>query len=924
MGKELTPFQPPPAWRRYLRFWGSDPARDLDDELRFHFDALVETGLAAGHSMDDAQSAAIQRFGDLEHVRARCATIDSQWQREQTLMDTMHRMRDDLRHAVRALARDTSLTVAAILCFALGIGANTAIFSIVNGVLFRPLPFRDANRLVLVGEWLPAVGGENFGVISAAEFTDYQRLAPRVFSSVAVYDDMSGPRGVALSGDGEPERVSALDISPSLLATLGVSPERGRAFGVTDDSTGGVDAIILSNALWKRRFGGKDLVGRTINVDGRPRTIVGIMPPSFVFPLPGIGRDPADVYLPLRITPRIERERGNSYEAYLVARLAPGVTLAQAKRAVAELAASYPTLHPDVYRGGWKTVADAFPFRDRAVRDIRKPLLILLGAVALVLLIACINVSSLMLARMAARHREIAVRQALGASRLRLVQQFLAESLVLATVGAVLGLVLAIWGTRFIASNTPGAVLQGYDPSLDFRVLGVLAGIVIVTAIAFSVVPALSQSTSRIGDALRDEARGATAGGGRVRGRRALVVAQIAIALTLAAGAGLMTRSFLRARDVRPGFDPAHLVSFRVGIPDARYASAASVSSFDQRVVDRLRGIPGVANAAASLRLPLEQPMRMMFSVEHRSGEPSPVGTGTFVTPGYFATMRIPILSGRAIDASDADCTVLEGGRENPRLPVVTVNEALAKHFYGQNGVRDAVGKRVKWGPAQSGSPWLTIVGVVGNVKDAGLDRDQEFTIYFPLLQAPAVNLTGMLRSMSFVVRTNAGDGIVMSELTKAVRAIDPEMPVVGPRAMTSLLDASLGDRRFNTYLLGAFALLALVLAAVGIYGLIAYMVVQRSREMGVRLALGALPRDVVRMIVGQAIHLALLGIAIGVAGALAMTRVIRTLLFDTSPFDPATFAIAAAILAGVAALASLVPAWRASRTDPQIAMRAD
>ena len=916
MGQGLTRRSSTPAWRRYVRFWGTDPERDLDDELRFHYDALVDDGIARGLSSAQARAAAEARFGDLEKVRARCATIDSQWQREQTVMDMTQRIFEDMRHAVRALARDKSLTVAAILCFALGVGANTAVFSIVNGVLFRPLPFRDADRLVLVGEWLSFLGGENLGVISAAEFTDYQRLSPRIFSSVAAYDEASG---VALSGDGEPERVSALLVTPSFFTTLGVAPERGRGFGTTDDTTGGVDAVILSNALWRRRFNGREVTGLTINVDGHPRAIVGVMAASSVFPYRQIGGAPADIFLPLRITAEVERERGNAFSTYLLGRLAPGVTISQANSAVSDLVARYPTLHPETYR--YQTKAEVLPFRSRAVHDVRTPLLILLGAVTLVLLIACINVSSLMLARSAARQREIAVRQALGASRMRLAQQFLSESLVLAAIGALLGLLLAVWSSRLIASETPHAVLQGYDASIDLRVLAIMATVVVVTAVVFSLAPALSQSPNRIADTLRDESRGATAGGARMRARRALVVAQIAIALTLATGAGLMARSFLRAIEVRPGFDAAHLVSFRVGMPDASYATALSVLSFDRRMLEQLRAIPGVAGAAASMKLPLEDPMRMSFTVEHQTTDVMPPANGTFVSPGYFETMRIPVVAGRSIDGNDVDCTLL--GCADRRLQVVVINETMAKHFFGANP-EQALGRRLKWGSVKSQEPWLTIVGVVGDVKDTGLDRKQEFTIYFPLLQAPAVNLTGMARSMSFVVRTNGGDVGVTAALTRAVRALDPEMPLVGPRSVTALVSSSLADRRFNTYLLGAFALLALVLASVGIYGLIAYMVVERSREMGVRLALGALPSDVVRLVVGQGVRLAALGIVIGLAGALALTRVIRTLLFDTSPLDPAILTGAAVLLAAVAAFASLVPAWRASRTDPQVAMRTD
>ena len=905
-----------PAWRRYLRFWGSDPARDVDDELRFHMQARYDEYVASGMPPDTARAEVARRFGDVQDVRERCVAIDSQWQREQTMIDSLHRAGADVRYAVRQLRRNASLSAAAILCFALGIGATTSIFSIVSGVLLRPLPFTDPQRLVLVGEWLPSVGGENFGVISPAEFTDYQRLNGRIFANTAIYDGGGGgSQGTALSGDGrEPERVTGLRVSASLFPTLGVHAALGRTFEVTDDSAGGPSALILSDAVWRRRFGARDVIGRSIDVDGTPRTIVGVMPPSFTFPLAGIGGEPADVFLPSHITPDVERERGNNYSTFLVGRLAPGVTIEQAKRAVSELVASYPTLHPDAYRGGWKTEADVFPMRDRSVRDVRRPLVILLGAVALVLLIACINVSSLLLARSAARHREIAVRQALGASRARLIQQFLWEGATLAAVGGALGSLFAVWGARALATHAPRSVLQGYHASVDARVLAFTMVLVILTSLIFSLVPAFAQSTDRLGSSLREEGRGSTLGGLRLRGRRLLVISQVALALMLSTGAGLLARSFVETRDINPGFSPEHVVAIRVRIPEARYQTPASVLDFDRRVVDGLRALPGIEHASASLRLPLQEPMRMMFSVEHQSPPHLPIGTGSFVMPDYFQTMRIPLVAGRYIDAGDT----------RDRMPVVVVNEALAEHFFGAHAAREAVGKRIKWGSPGSPAPWLTIVGVTANVKDTGLDQNQEWSVYFPALQAPDVNLTGMLRSIAFVARTTGAEASVERAIRGVVRAIDPAMPIVGPRLMEDVIDTSMADRRFNTYLLGAFALLALVLAATGIYGLIAYAVVQRTREMGIRLALGALPRDVVRLVLSDGTRLAAIGIALGLLGALSLTRVIRTMLFHVSPFDPLSFAGAAALLLVVAIVASVVPAWRASRTDPQVAMRGD
>ncbi|HXD49391.1 MAG TPA: ABC transporter permease [Gemmatimonadaceae bacterium] len=898
-----------PAWRRYLRFWGRDFTRDLDDELRYHLEARIDEYVAQGLNLRAARAEAARRFGDIDRVRAACTTIESQWQREQTIMDFAHRWMADVRHAVRQLRRNPSLSVAAMLCFALGIGATTSIFSVVDGVLFRPLPFADPGRLVVVGEWIPNVGGENFGAVSEPEFTDYQRLEGRIFARVASYLRHDG---IALSGAGEPERVDGLDVTPSLFATLGVRAQRGRVFGATDDTTGGVDAIIVSDALWHRRFSGRDIVGQTIDVDGKPRTIVGIMPASFTFPLPGVGGQPVDVFLPLRMTAAYRINRGSAYDAYLLARLAPGVTVAQAKRAANDLVASYATLYPEAYRGGWKVVADVFPFRNHATADVRTPLLILLGAVALVLLVACLNVASLLLARAAARQREIAVRQALGASRTRLAQQFLWESLVLVVAGGAIGVLLAVFGARAIALHAPADVLHGYDASIDLRVLGVTSLVVVVTAVIFSLVPALSQRYHTLGSRLRDEARGSTASAARARGRRTLVAAEVAIALVLSTGAGLMARSFARALGVDPGFDPNHLVTVRVGLPDAKYATPATVLDFDRRVIDGLRTLPGVTSASASLKLPLQEPMRILIAVEGKSPSTLPIANGSFVMPQFLETMRIRLLAGRPLDASDV----------RDRLPVVVVNDALAKHFFGSSA--SAVGKRIKWGAARSPAPWLTIVGVTADVKDAGLDQKQEWSVYFPALQAPDVNVTGMMRSFAFVARGRGDDAALVRGMRRIVRAIDPDMPVVGPTRMTDIAGSSLAGRRFNTYIIAAFALLALALASVGIYGLVAYSVVLRTREIGVRLALGALPGSVVRLVIGQGARLALVGIVVGLAGALVLTRLMRTLLFNVSPFDVVSFASAALLLLAVAVLASLLPAWRASRTDPQAVMRAD
>jgi len=825
------------------------------------------------------------------------------------MIDIVHTIGADFRYAVRQLRRNAALNVAAILCFALGIGANTSIFSVVDAVLFRPLPFHEPDRLVMVGEGLPRFGTDNFGVISAPEFEDYQRLHGRVFSHSAIYEAGS----FALGGAGEPERVVGLTGSAALFDVFGVTMAKGRAFARNDDAIGSPSVVVISDALWRRRFVGDDaIVGKSIDVDGKPATIIGVTRPTFRFPLPGIGGEPADVFVPFKMTAEVRRQRGNAYRTWLLARLAPGVSLAAAKRAVADVATSLPVLHPELYSASWKTVADAFPLRDQTTKDVRRPLIILLSAVGMVLLIACINVSSLLIARAAARRREISVRQALGASRSRLVQQFFAESVVLVSIAGVLGVAVATSGARVLAAYAPRAVLQGYDVAVDGRVLAATAIVVIATALVFSLVPALSQSRASLGLALRDEGRSSTVGRSRQRGRRALVVTEISLALMLAAVAGLMVRSFLRARSVDPGFDPEHAVSVRVGLLDSRYPNADQIVAFETRLLGQLRAIPGVRAASATNELPMgDNRVRFAFAVEGATIPKIPIASGEVVFPDYLETMRIPLREGRALDRNDVHGT----------LRVAVINETLARKFFGARG---AIGRRLKQGSPESHEPWLTIVGVAADVKETGLDQNTEPAIYFPALQEDSIAAQNFMRSMAYVVRSDGDLDATMRDVSRTIRAADPALPLIGMRRLTDVVDVSVAERRFNTVLLGAFAALALVLAAVGIYGLMAYSVVQRTREIGIRLAIGATPANVLGLVVGQGARVAVAGVVIGLLGCLGLTRILGTLLFDVSPFDPIAFGVATALLLGVAALASYLPARRAARIDPQSAIRAE
>jgi len=826
------------------------------------------------------------------------------------VFDVVQTIAADFRFALRQLRRNVALNVAAILCFALGIGANTSIFSVVDAVLFRPLPFREPDRLVLIGDGLPRFATGNLGVISAPEFEDYQRLNGRVFSTSAMYESES----FALGGAGEPERVVGLSGSAALFDVLGVGLARGRGFSPTDVQPSGADIVVISDALWHRRFDSDPrIVGRSIDVDGKPATIVGVTRPEFRFPLPAIGGEPADLFVPYRMTSVIQRQRGNAYRTFMMGRLAPGVSLATAKHAVSEVASNLSAVHPEAYGPSSTILADAFPLRDQTTKDVRRPLILLLAAVGMVLLIACINVSSLLIARAAARRREISVRRALGASRTRLVQQFFAESILLVSIAGLLGVVTAVSGARVLAAHAPRAVLQGYDVSVDARVLAATAIVVVVTALVFSFVPAFSQVRGSLGSAMHDDGRGSTAGRSRQRGRRLLVVTQISFALMLAAIAGLMVRSFLRARAVDPGFDPEHAVSVRVGLLRSRYPSADQVIAFETRLLERLRQIPGVRAATATNELPMlrDNQVQFAFSVEGATVLKIPIASGEIALPDYFDAMRIPILRGRAFGRGDVRGT----------LRVVVVNEALARKFFGSRG---AVGRRLKSGSPESHEPWLTIVGVAANVKETGLDQSTTPAIYFPALQADSVIIQNLVRSVVYVVRTDGDLDATMRAMTQTIRSADPSLPLIGMRRLTDVLSISVAERRFNTVLLGTFAILALVLAAVGIYGLMSYAVVQRTREIGIRLAIGATPANVLGLVVGQGARVAVAGVMIGLVGSLALARILGTLLFDVSPFDPIAFGGAAALLLAVAALATYLPARRAARIDPQSAIRAE
>jgi len=896
------------AFRRYLRFWGGDPARDLDDELRFHLEARVDEFVAMGMPPERARAEAAMRFGDLARVRDECAAIESQWARERTMADFLHVVIADFRYAARQLRRTPSLAVAAILCFALGIGANTSIFSVVDAVLFRPLPFADPGRLVLLGDALPEFSTGNTGAISPPEYRDYKTLNGRAFQSSAVFESGS----FVLSGSGESERIGGANVSASLFDVLGVKAARGRTFRSDEDALSAPDVVIISDALWRRRFDADPaIVGRAVTIDGRQFEVVGIMPPGFAFPLPGIGNGVAELFAPFKFTPDVESLRGQSYNASFIARLAPGITLVQAQAGAAEVARRFPQLYPAIYGSKHTTIAQLFPLRDRAVGNVKDSLLVLLAAVGLVLLIACINVSSLLLARAAARRRELSLRRALGASRGRLMQQFMTEGIVLISIGGALGIALSVWGVRVIAALAPQSLLGGYRIAVDIRVLMFTAAITIGTAIVVSLAPALQQPEGALAATLRDEGRTSRGGLARQRGRRTLVITEIALSLVVASGAALMVKSFLNARDADPGFNPDHLVTFKVALPDYRYRTSTDVHQAEVELTDRLRNLPGVRGASAATAMPMNGQWRIAVALEGVDLEKTPIVLNALVFPDYFKTLQIRIRSGAAF-----------AGREsNDSPPVAIINESFAKKFYPNT---NPIGRRLKWGSASSPAPWATIVGVSTDVRAVSLDTPVEPEMYLPAFQHDTGLIVPVVRTMAYVVRTERPPGEMFKAVRQAVRRADPGLPIVNLQTEDDVVSLSVATRRFNTALLTGFALLALVLAAVGIYGLMAFAVVQRTREIGIRLAIGATPRNVLGLVVGQGAQLGVIGVVIGLIGAVAFTRVMRTLLYDVSPLDPVALIGAAALLLAVAALASYLPARRASKIDPQSAIRSD
>ena len=895
--------------RRRLRalFRRSTVEREMHNELAFHFEREKQERMRAGASAEEAHRAARLAFGGLDHVTE--AYRDARGTRP------MENLIQDFRYGVRILRRNPALAIAAILCFALGIGVNSAIFSIVNGVLIRPLPYRDADRIVVINEGLPKMNPGMGPRISPAEFVDYRQLDGRVFQATAIYEPRSY---IVRAPDGSLDRVQGAVVTGNFLRVLGRDPMLGTIPPTwsqnASDPNANLDVleVVVSHSFWRTRLGGdSSIIGKTMPFGTNSTATVGaVMPPDVQFPMGGIGVTPTEIFVAYALTPTVMSRRADNYGTWAFGRLADGVSVEEASAAVMNVAKNLPNRYPEFYREGTSIVIGGVtPFRDAIVGPVREPLLVLLGAVSLVLLIACLNVSSLLVARSVARQREIAVRKAIGASRSRLAQQFLTESLVLVVIGGVVGLLVGRYGAALLRQLDPNGSLNGYDIGLDWRVVAVTAAVTALTGIVFAVLPSVSGR-----DDLQTSLREAVTRS-KARSNMGLVVAEIAIALMLTVGAGLMVRSFIHLRAVDPGYSAERLLTFRVNFPQTRYPTHAEAITGQQVLSQRLAAIPGVVAVSSASDMPAAEPSWIVYSRDPALGPPpekTPIAANNLVRPDYFETMGIALRVGRTFNTSDI------AGRE----PVAVIGETLAKeHFGGVN----ALGRRLKWGGADSPQPWRTIVGVVADVKQMGLTQEEPTSaIYMPAAQMDSGPVVSMVRGQSYFVRTNGDPRLVFGAIRRAVKEFDGMMPMSGLSSLDDLLSATIADRKFNMFLLAIFAAVAMTLAAVGIYGLIAYSVAQRTRELGIRIAIGAVPRDVLLLVIRQGARLALFGIVIGTLGAIAATRLMRTMLFQVNPLDPITFAAVGITLAAVAVGASWIPALRAARVSPVTAMRND
>jgi len=819
---------------------------------------------------------------------------------------------DDLRYALRALVSSPGFALVSILSLAIGIGANTAIFSVTSALLLRPLPYKDAERHVILWNTSPGLGiAEDW--FSTAQYFDIKN-GTRSFEDVAIAIGANAN----LTGGGDPERLGTIRVSSNLLGMLGARPLVGALFDVDDDRPGRTGKAILGYRTWMRRYGGDPaVVGQSLTLNGQPYEIVGVLPESFslpreVMPTLGVVED-ADILLPLPMAADAAQVR-NREDYNIVATLAPGVSVGQAKADLDDLTARLRRERPDFYPPNGGLTFRVLPLQEQAVGRVRLPLVVLAASVGFVLLIACTNVANLLLSRAMSRQREIAVRSALGASRMRILQQLLTESVLLAIAGGALGLLFAFACLEGIRSLGTASVPRLHEISMDWRVLSFTLAISVVSGIVFGLAPAWRLVRVDLHGSLKDGGRGSagTSGpwGRRQMLRRVLVVAELSLSVMLLIGAGLLIRSFAHLQRVSPGFDPANVLTLELTMTGRKYNDADAVLQTYRQLWERLSRLPGVTAVGGVTALPLSRMMAWgPITVEGRAapeGERFINADIRVVGGDYFRAMGIPLLKGRFFGDQDTRTT----------SRVVVVDEYMANQLWPGT---DPLGKRIRTGgfDATPDTPWMTVIGVVGRVKQDGLDADSRMAYYRYHGQSPS-------RAMNVAVRSTSDPANLASAVRREIRGVDSDVPLYKMRTMGERVDESLAERRFSMLLLTQFALLALGLAAIGVYGVMAYLVTQGTRELGIRLALGAAPRDLLLLVVRQGMNVAIAGVLLGLTGAFVLSRFIRTLLFGVPATDSATYVSIAMLLALVALVATYVPARRAARIDPMVSLRAE
>ena len=796
----------------------------------------------------------------------------------------------DIRYAVRALGKQRGFTGIAVLCLALGIGVNTVIFSCLNAILLRPFPYADPDALVVISEGETQQAQRTSGALSYPDYVDYAASA-KSFASMGA----SASRSFLFTGSTDPERVEGARVSASLFPTLGFTPALGRGFDASDDREGAARVALISDALWERRFArNANVLGQAVEIDGQPATIIGVMPPEVRFP----GR--ADLWMPHARS--VTEQRDNHFLAG-IGRLAPGVTLEQARAELASIGRGLAERYPQTNEG-W--MPSAVSMRESEVGDIRPVLLIMQAAVSFVLLIACANVANLLLARGASRHREIAIRTTLGAARTRIIRQLLTESLILALAAGAIGVLLAGWGIDVVKAMLPQSIPSWMQFTIDGRVLAFTFAMAALTGIVFGLAPALQSSRPDLTDALKDGTRGAGASRRSKRLRSALVVAEVSLSLVLLIGASLMMKSFLRLQSVDPGFDYRGSLSMQLSFVGTGYDSTQARWSALDRVVTEVSALPGVSGAAAVSITPLTS--TNATTGFFREGEPLVAGSAhgaevRSITAGYFKALSIGLRRGRTFSSQE----MTDGAN------VVVVNQTLASRYWPNE---DPIGKQMRWG-ITTDDPLLTIVGVVADVKQRQLGAPLQAQMYVPYTQYP-------YRTMTLMVATKGDAAALATPVRAKVRELAPNVPLYGVETMSAIYARSVWQQRLYGALFTSFAVIALVLAAAGVYSVIAYSVTQRLHEIGVRMALGAHRLDVFRLVVKGGARLALVGVALGTLGAFATTRVLGKLLYGVSPTDPLVFGGMALLLLATALVASYVPARRAAALDPVNALKND